>query len=295
MNCPLCNNQIPIVIGDPITNRKAARFIRQDYKVVKCNQCEFYFVSPKIDLSIEEWAQLYGNEYFLVLNKWYNKQRITDVQIRIKKMSKLNGISNVNFLDLGCGEGLALIESHQKNWNTFGSDISDNRVDGAKQKGITFNLGDIFNARYPDNFFDLVHMDSVLEHVINPVEYLKELNRITRKNSVIYIGVPNEDSLFDNFRQFLFKYTGKSKLSAKIRPFETPFHINGFTKKSLEIIANLAGLEVIEIKNFATHFEYKKYPFMSRGFLIHFLTLPIDIAAIPLKMEKYFAVYLRKN
>lgn len=295
MNCPLCDNRAPLVIGNPITSRKAAHFIRQDYKVVKCIQCEFYFVDPKIDLSIEEWAQLYGNEYFLSLNNWYKSQRINDVQLRLKKMSKICNGSKINFLDLGCGEGIALIEALQNNWNTYGSDISDNRVDDAKQKGIIFSQGDLFSAGYPNDFFDIIHMDSVLEHVINPTNYLEELYRIMKKNAVIYIGVPNEDSLFDNLRQLIFKYFRRSSLSAKIRPFETPFHINGFTKKSLHIIAKLTGFEIVEIKNFATHFEYKKYPFLSRGFLIHFLSLPIDIAAIPLKMEKYFAVYLRKN
>jgi SAM-dependent methyltransferase len=295
MNCPLCNNQNSIVVGKPLFDKKIVRFIRKDYKIVKCKICKFYFVRPKIDLSIEEWSELYGKEYFLEYNSWYMNQRLNDVRLRVKKMTLNTKNSRINFLDLGCGEGFALIEARKKEWNIFGNDISDNRVQEARLPNIQFKQGDLFSACYPDNFFDLVYMDSVLEHLINPVDYLRELNRIMNKNGVLYIGVPNEESLFDNFRQLMYRFIGKGEFSAKLRPFETPFHISGFTRKSLVIIANLTNFKVVELKNFATHFEFKKYHYYSRSFWIHFLSLPIDIAAIPLNMEKYYEVYLVKD
>jgi ubiquinone/menaquinone biosynthesis C-methylase UbiE len=295
MNCPLCDTQNLIIIGKPLFDKKAVRFIRQDYKVVKCEICQFYFVRPKIDLSIDEWSILYGKEYFIEYNRWYKTQRLNDVQSRLKKIFLQSNSNGINFLDLGCGEGLALIEAFNKNWNVFGNDISDNRIQEAKQDKITFNQGDLFSACYPDNFFDFVYMDSVLEHLINPVDYLNELNRIMKKKAIIYIGVPNEESLFDNFRQLVFKFIGRSKLSTKLRPFETPFHISGFTKKSLRIIANLTNFKTVEVNNFATRFEFRKHSYYSRGFWIHLLSLPIDLAAIAIKMEKYYEVYLRKD
>lgn len=295
MICPLCHNQNLITIGKPLITKEAVHLIRKEYKVVMCDDCQFYFVEPKIDLSIDEWSELYGKKYFSKLNEWQQKQRLKDIRIRFEKMVQNTVNGKINFLDIGCGEGHALIEAIQRHYNTFGIDISDNRMDRAKEKDITFSLGNLLSANYPENFFDCIHMDSVLEHLTNPVDYLKELNRIMQKNAVIYIGVPNEDSLFDNFRQLVFKFIGKSEFSAKIKPFATPFHVCGFTKKSLNIIANLANFRVIEIRNFATHFEYKKYAPTTKSFWIHFFSLPIDIVSIPLKMEKYYAIYLMKE
>ncbi|MBK9282741.1 MAG: class I SAM-dependent methyltransferase [Sphingobacteriaceae bacterium] len=283
------------MIGKPLFDPNVVHLIRQDYKVVKCKSCQFYYVHPKIDLSLNEWSELYGNEYFLELNEWYKEERLKDIKSRLSRMiSYKHTHDKANFLDLGCGEGLALIESLKKKWNAFGCDISDNRTQDAKQNDIFFELSDLISAHYPNDFFDFIHMDSVLEHLINPVDYLKELNRIMKKGGIIYIGVPNENSLFDNFRQLAFKFIGKAKFSAKLRPFETPFHIGGFTEKSLRIIASIADFEVVEIKNFATHFEFRKYPSNSKSFWVHFLTLPIDIFSIPLKMEKYYSAYFRK-
>jgi hypothetical protein len=37
-----------------------------------------------------------------------------------------------------------------------------------------------------------------------------------------------------------------------------------------------------------------KYPAFTRGFLIHFLTLPIDLAAIILRREVYLEAFLTK-
>jgi len=260
-----------------------------------CKDCEFYFVNPKIDLSIEEWSQLYGSEYFFELNEWHKTERLNDVHDRFEQMSDYSKEFNLNFLDIGCGEGLALIEARKRKWNVFGNDISDNRVNEARSNEISFKRGDLLSANYPENFFDFVHMDSVLEHLIIPNEYLKELNRIMKINGILYIGVPNENSLFDNFRQIIFKFIGKSQYSAKLKPFAPPFHVSGFTKKSLGIISSQTNFSIIKLKNFATHFEYKKYSPKTKSFWIHLLLLPIDIAAILLKMEKYYAFFLRKD
>ena len=295
MNCLLCNNSNLVELGKPIFIKAFTPFIRKDYRVVMCKDCEFYFVNPKIDLSIEEWSQLYGSEYFFELNEWHKRERLNDVHNRMEQMSVYSKELNINFLDIGCGEGLALLEARKREWRAYGNDISDNRVIEAKRNEISFKLGDLLSANYPENFFDFVHMDSVLEHLIIPNEYLKELNRIMKKNGILYIGVPNENSLFDNFRQIIFKFIGKSQYSAKLKPFAPPFHVSGFTKKSLGIISSQTNFSIIKLKNFATHFEYKKYSPKTKSFWIHFLLLPIDIAAILLKMEKYYAIFLRKD
>jgi SAM-dependent methyltransferase len=137
-------------------------------------------------------------------------------------------------------------------------------------------------------------MDSVLEHLIIPLEYLKELNKILKPGGVVYIGVPNEDSLLNDFRKIVFRITGKGELSEKIKPFEPSYHVAGFTKKSLRIAAWKANLKILDIINFAARFEFMKYPLFTRGFLVHFLTLPIDLAAIILKREAYLEAYMTK-
>ena len=42
-------------------------------------------------------------------------------------------------------------------------------------------------------------MDSVLEHIINPIEALNELKRILKPGGILFFIVPNEDSLINSF------------------------------------------------------------------------------------------------
>lgn len=104
------------------------------------------------------------------------------------------------FLDIGCGEGYTLIEASEKGWDTWGIDIIDSRVEDARSKEIHFIKGDIFKAKFPGDHFDCIYMDSTLEHILDPVSYLTEIQRILRKGGTLYISVPNEECLFNDVK-----------------------------------------------------------------------------------------------
>jgi len=293
-NCPFCASPDKIVVGKPKISGNAAHFIRHDYRIVRCNNCRFYFVNPEIDLTLNEWAELYGAGYFGEITSWYKKQRLKDLENRFDKMKKRSRNEIENFLDVGCGEGLALVEAHRRGWKTYGIDITDNRVLNAKDDMIKFIKGDLITAALPRDFFDAIYIDSVLEHVINPSEYLKDLYKILKPGGVVYIGVPNEDSFFNDFKKFVFLATGKKNISAKIKPFEPSYHVVGFTIKSLIIAAEKANFKILDIINFAARFEFRKYHVFTRGFWLHLLTLPIDLIAIVLRREVYLEAFLTK-
>lgn len=295
-NCPICNSIESNVLGKPKPPKNnLQKFIRNEYKVIKCKSCNFYYVNPKIDIDVEEWSRFYDHEYFPTLNNWHFRNRTRDIKSRIIKLDSFNSQGPKNFLDIGCGEGYTLIEAYNRAFNTFGIDISDNRITEVKNPEITFYTGDLLKVKFPNSFFDIVYMDSVLEHLVDPVLYLSEINRVIKKNGVIYIGVPNEDSLFDKFRSIVFKLIYRRKIASQIKPFLPPFHVSGFNKKSLKLIVEKTGFDLIEMRNFATRFEFRKYAPNTVGFWIHLGTLPLELMAILLKMEKYLEVYLKKK
>lgn len=181
ISCPVCRNNRGLFTGKPKFSSQVLRFIRNNYSVVQCTNCGYYFICPKIDFTDDEWKRLYNLSYFTEMTIWHQKQRNTDIRNRFVKLKSYCDNNIENFLDMGCGEGLALIEAGRQNWISCGIDISDNRTEEAKDKDINFISGNIFSAKLPDNFFDCVYMDSVLEHLIDPVSYLKEINRILKK------------------------------------------------------------------------------------------------------------------
>ena len=292
--CPICGEVTHNKVGKPKIGLKAAKFIRKDYNIVGCKSCGFYYVFPEIDLTPEEWEKLYEFGYFTPMTKWHTRQRNKDRKNRFDKLYYYADGKIKNFLDVGCGEGFGLVEATSRGWDAYGIDITDHRVEKAKDKKIIFKNTDLISANFPDHFFDCIYIDSVLEHVLNPRAYLKELYRIVKQDGVIYIGVPNEDALYRIVLKLLYNITGRSKESAKLKPFDEPFHIGGFNKKSLQLAINQSSFRIVKLNNFASKTDILNFKFLSKGFIMEVFFLPIIWIAVLLKMEVYFEAYLRK-
>lgn len=291
--CPICESENFIFLGNPLISGKAAKVIKKDYKVVKCQHCSFYFINPPLELTESDWRYLYDNNYFVENSKWFTKKRKIDSKERILKAAQFNKNDIKTFLDIGCGEGYSLIEAADKGWNVYGVDITDHRNELAKSKNISFINSDLINSKLPSDFFDIVYLDSVLEHVYNPSDYLSEIRRILKKGGILYLGVPNEDSLFNDFRKIYYKITGR-KITEKIKPFQSPYHINGFNKKSLTFAITKAGFKITEIRNFANRLLFMREKPFTKDFFKLLLIFPIYLLAVPLRRESYLEAYVQK-
>lgn len=291
--CPICKENNSKVLGSPEIGSKAARIITKDYQIVQCLTCQTYYVEPEINFTKEEWAVLYDEEYFAPMSKWYYKNRENDRKKRFDKLFSYCQKSVFNFLDVGCGEGYSLIEAEKRGWKAYGNDITDNRISQAKKDSIIFNSGTLTDVDYPENFFDVVYVDSVLEHIVNPDDYLFKINKILRKGGMVYIGVPNEDSLLNDFKAIFYLLSGK-KFSSKLKPFETPYHVVGFNKSSLKYALLRNNFAIKELRNFACRVEFMKTQFLSKYFFHSLALLPIYMLAVPLRKEVYLEVYAQK-
>lgn len=293
--CPLCKSTKFKKLGIPSTSIKAKPLLKNDYSVVQCNNCDYYFVFPEIDFSPQEWSFLYDDEYFPAMTKRHAKARRNDRIKRIRNINRLVNREKSKFLDVGCGEGYMLLKALSQGWDVSGIDIVDNRVPDAKISAINFLKSDLLSADYPSDYFDSIFIDSVLEHVINPAEYLSEIKRILKPGGVAYIGVPNEDCLLNNFRVFAFKLLNKSHISKKIKPFSEPYHVGGFNKKSLKYAMQLFSLDILIFRNFAGRFKFLNSKIFSRDFFVALAIEPFSLLSIPLRREDYLEVYVRKN
>ena len=292
--CPICKGNEHSFVGIPKVNSKYSEAIRHEYKIVQCNNCETYYVDPEIDLSNKEWQVLYNEEYFPQMSNWYAKNRAKD---RIGRFNNLNIYvheGEKKFLDVGCGEGHCLIEAIRKGWRAHGVDISDNRIPKARDNSIKFYQSNLIDCHFPDNFFHIIYMDSVLEHVLNPLEYLLEIKRIMTKDGVVYIGIPNEDSLLNDIRKIFYSLKA-SDISPKLKPFETPYHVVGFNESSIQFILKSAQLEIKQIRNFACRLEFLRAKPFSKTFFQSLLLLPIYLLAVPMRKEVYLEVYAQNN
>ncbi len=294
--CPICDSANNKLIGLPRTNKISKDFIDKIYYVVQCADCGTYYVSPQILFSEEQWAKLYNSEYFSSQSNWLIRKRAKELSQRFDQAISYLHDKNISFLDIGSGEGNTLIEGLRRGWNVTGIDIVDNRIDKAKSEGINFITGNFIDYNFPENHFDFIYLDSVLEHVLNPREYLLKIKKILKPGGIVYIGVPNEDSLFNDIRKIIFYLTGRRNISVKIKPFDSPYHITGFNETSLAYIFNKTGLEIVFMRNFGRKFDFLSHKPSQRGFWMGLIfLLPIEFIGKILNRDVYYQAYVTKK
>ena len=76
-------------------------------------------------------------------------------------------------LDIGCGHGFLLNLSRELGFETYGVELQEASALYAKNTfGLNVLTVELMDAHYLPDFFDVVVLSSVLEHLINPCEIL---------------------------------------------------------------------------------------------------------------------------
>lgn len=104
-------------------------------------------------------------------------------------------------LDIGCGDG-NVSQLYLPKGKVTGLDISPLALKLAAQKGIKTVLHDlnILPLPFSANSFDVIILTDVLEHVLDPLGLLKDLNRILSPRGQVIITVPNFARLENRIR-----------------------------------------------------------------------------------------------
>ena len=155
---------------------------------VECENCGLIFTNPMPDLSIVEK----GNRAFSILNS----SRGTISQYRGGKeyvLTLKNKSKSGNFLDIGCAEGIFLrgIEENS-DWKAEGVEIVSDLVNFANDVlKIKVHQGILESMQNRENYFDHIRMNNVIEHIQDPVSFLKKSNQILKNGGTIYCSTPN--------------------------------------------------------------------------------------------------------
>lgn len=279
--CKICNQKAYKLIGKPVMNNNFPRSSENNYKIFQCNNCGYYFVLPGIDLSQKEWQQLYENKYFEHANvtSWQKRLRDTERKKRFKHLMLALKTDKGKFLDIGCGEGSVLQEASDNGFEPYGVDIANNLSSSFSH--FNFFHGNIIDAKFPDNYFSVIYMDSVLEHVMNPMETLHELNRILKPGGVLLMIVPNEDSLENSFIRLVYSLTFQLHKYGKIKPLVTPYHVQGFNISSIKTALSKSAFSKTFIKGFGGSYTFWKATKINTiQFFQALLTYPVGLISI---------------
>jgi len=151
------------------------------------------------------------------------------------------------FLDVGCGFGafLSLIKNEYKS-ETWG--IEPFQSEAEKTKNIVDNL--IISSieesilQLPENYFDVISFNDVIEHLLDPEDVLKKLMPKLSKNGTIIASIPNILYFPVFIRDIFLKQDWKYEDSGIL----DKTHLRFFTKKSIIRLFEGIGYEVVKIE-----------------------------------------------
>jgi 2-polyprenyl-3-methyl-5-hydroxy-6-metoxy-1,4-benzoquinol methylase len=211
-------------------------FGRRPFVVLECANCGTHRILPKA-LETQASAELLYNEYegpvFSDLaTARYMKgmlKRFRETGVQFEKSWKV--------LDVGCGTGVLLETLCQKFGCTGkGIDVDRRRILMAKARSqhASFECG-LFNATDIHEKYDALISCAVIEHVVNPLGFLKQLHVPLAEGGSLFLLTPNARSL--NYR--LLRSWWRELLSIGE-------HIYLFTPQSLELCAEQAGFKLVK-------------------------------------------------
>jgi len=181
--CPLCGS---------------AEYGRVYPGFARCAQCGLVRTDPPPAPAPTDDDGLYGRGYFTERNDYLARRAeftsffatLLDQVAVLKPAGRL--------LDVGCGPGLLLEEALRRGYEVGGCDVSAWAVDYARQRGLDARAGLLESLAYPAASVDIALANHTLEHVPDPLPFLREMGRILKPDGLLVIGVPNFGSLMSS-------------------------------------------------------------------------------------------------
>jgi SAM-dependent methyltransferase len=139
------------------------------------------------------------------------------------------GLTGGTLLEIGCGYGLLLEEAKGFFSVRVGTEFSSRAIEQARPRVEQIYEGGVEQIP-PDRKFDCIVATHVIEHIYQPLIFLRELAKHLNPCGKIIIATPDMGSLWRRFMRHRWP------------SFKIPEHISYFDKKTLKILMYRSGL-----------------------------------------------------
>ncbi|WP_439506601.1 class I SAM-dependent methyltransferase [Sediminibacterium sp.] len=233
--CPSCNS-------DKIQYKLTAKdhtVSKENFDIWHCSQCDLQFTQdvPTID----QIGPYYHSENYIshsntkkgFINQLYHIVRNYTLGSKARLVKRYTGKSTGRLLDIGAGVGAFAATMKAQGWDTTALEPdSSARAEAKNQYGIDLLLPNELYSFEPE-YFDVITLWHVLEHVHDLQGYWKIFNQILPVGGKLVIAVPNYTSVDA-------RYYG-----AFWAAYDVPRHLYHFSPASIAQLAGIHGFNVI--------------------------------------------------
>ncbi len=159
----------------------------------------------------------------------------------LRRIAAVRPVRGASLLDVGAGSGHLLDAARDQGYARLAAvDTSARSVEMLRQRGYEAWIGLVEDLDLPR--FDVICAHHVLEHVVDPLGFLRRLAHLLQPGGVLHLLVPNEGSPTSRWHDFW------SRLGLRRKPFRhlaTDQHLTYFDQKSLGTAVRAAGLDLV--------------------------------------------------
>ena len=238
-NCILCRGS-----SFTLFQKKSA------YNIIKCKNCSM--VSLDYTLSIDAAKNLYSEPYYknnegAWITTGYPDYFAMEEAFKKTFSERLNRIVQISWggrlLDVGCGPGFFL-EVAKKHFDVTGVEVSDFAASyGSEHLNLRIFNQPIEVCDFANDEFDVITMWDTIEHLINPMETLQEVNRILKKGGLFVVQTGNVESV-------IAKIMGK-----RWHLYNVPEHLFFFSTETLKALLDKTGFSIRKVKTELSYYN----------------------------------------
>ena len=212
---------------------------RPPFAVVRCPICALVFVSPR--LTAPALQRLYDEPAYFEGGVYGDRTRWSPAMVlqRVWSHGRLADLARLrpppaSLLEIGSGYGLFLAAARDAGYQVRGVELSHTGVQVARSElGLDVVEGQLADA--PTDPADVVCFWDTLEHVPDPLQFLRQVRARLAPDGVIALSVPSVSSL------------PARALGSRWWTLKPEQHIWHFTPRTLALVAARAGLVITSV------------------------------------------------
>jgi 2-polyprenyl-3-methyl-5-hydroxy-6-metoxy-1,4-benzoquinol methylase len=225
--CPVCQDErAELVLTQPDGYLPELRLHR-------CRQCQTVFLSPRLTLdaivAVEDESEVYSFDRE-VAEEWITGG-LTSV---IAHLEGYVPTASRCLLDIGCNRGLLMEAARRRGWQVTGVEIAGEAANRAR-RDYGHTVYATLDAVGPGAQFDLITAWHVLEHTLNPLEFLRQVASLLIPGGILAVQVP------------AYEYLEEYRRREQVGSLLSAVHNFYFTRTNLKPVLVCAGLHVQQI------------------------------------------------
>jgi 2-polyprenyl-3-methyl-5-hydroxy-6-metoxy-1,4-benzoquinol methylase len=229
-SCPLCGSE-------RIRHRHIIRRYDPVFRIDRCDSCGFMFMNPRLR---EAAARvLYDEDYYSGKAAYsYYDERASEESSRIvwdKRISVIRRhVAGGNILDVGSSFG-GFLKSASRYFAPHGIEVSSYAGGYSKSViGGAIHIGTLRDHPFREDYFSVITMIELLEHLPDPVFALHECYRLLRTGGLLLIQTANMAGL-------------QAKIQGKNYAYFMPGHLSYFSMRNLAMALMECGFRKIKV------------------------------------------------